>query len=356
MNTRFRWIVSAVSVTLILSLAASCGRKTDPATPDSPRPEAVKDLKAEVRNDAAHLSWRAPARNTEGKDMDPGLIQGYDIYRAVIDKERKRPRYKQVVEIASASPAPAVIRNNVVFWTDAGLRYGQVYGYRIRAMSAGGGVGQWSDEIRVVPLLSLAQPKNVSAAGEDSQVQVSWEPVGTRMDGSVYDGFVGYNIYRGTEKARREDSPLNKEPLRTNAYKDTTAANDKTYFYIVRSVDSPARPWRESPDSSEVSATSRDKTAPLRPEGLTVVPGVNRAFLTWNENKERDLAGYHVYRSIKSGKNYERLTDRPVKRTTYSDETVKAVTAYYYIVTAVDQSGNESPPSKEQMAFAEKLR
>ena len=134
-------------------------------------------------------------------------------------------------------------------------------------------------------------------------------------------------------------------------------ANDKTYYYIVRSVDSPSVPWRESLDSSLASATPRDVTPPERPEGLTVVPGVGRVFLTWNENRERDLAGYYVYRSLKSGKGYERLImDKPLNRTTYSDENVKPRTTYYYIITAVDQSGNESAWSKEQKAYAERRR
>jgi fibronectin type 3 domain-containing protein len=89
---------------------------------------------------------------------------------------------------------------------------------------------------------------------------------------------------------------------------------------------------------------------------LTVVPGVGRAFLTWNENKESDLAGFHVYRSKRSGGDYERLTARPLTRTTLSDETAKQGAVYYYKVTAVDRSGNESAGSEEKMASIEKLR
>jgi fibronectin type 3 domain-containing protein len=88
---------------------------------------------------------------------------------------------------------------------------------------------------------------------------------------------------------------------------------------------------------------------------LTVVPGVGRAFLTWNENKERDLAGYHVYRSTKSGRDYERLTDMVLSRTTFSDETAKPGAVYYYRITAVDRSGNESTESEEKKAAIEKL-
>jgi fibronectin type 3 domain-containing protein len=92
------------------------------------------------------------------------------------------------------------------------------------------------------------------------------------------------------------------------------------------------------------------------PTGITVVPGVDRVFLTWNENKERDLAGYRIYRSVSSDKNYEVLTEKLLTRTTFSDETVKAGTTYYYIVTAVDTSGNESARSAERKAFVEDLK
>jgi fibronectin type 3 domain-containing protein len=121
-------------------------------------------------------------------------------------------------------------------------------------------------------------------------------------------------------------------------------------------VDSAAQPWRESLDSAEASAMPRDLTPPARPKGLTTVAGVGRVFLTWNENSERDLAGYHVYRSTRSGRDYERLTDKLLVRTTFSDETAKSGNTYYYVITAADKSGNESERSEERKAHVEKLR
>lgn len=356
MNTRTWWLLTPVCMALSLTLSVSCGRKTEPLTPQSPRPEAVKDIKAVARDAVAFLSWRVPTKNVEGKDMNPAEILGFRIYRAEIGDSRKKLRYREIADITMVNPAPAEVRAGTVFWSDKNLRYGQVYSYRIRATSARGGASQQSDEVRVAPLLSLAAPTNFAAVGYDSRNLLSWDLVTTRSDGSQYGGFVGYNIYRGTEKGRYEDTPLNKEPVRTISYKDTAVMNNKTYFYMVRAVDSPTLPWNESLDSVEASATPRDMTPPERPRGLTVVPGVGRIFLTWNENKERDLAGYHVYRSVRSGRDYARLTDLPKNRTTFSDVKVKPGVVYYYTVTAVDQSGNESPMSKEQKAYAEKMR
>ncbi len=356
MNTRTRCFITSACLALILVLAVSCGRKTKPLTPQSPRPEAVRGIVAVARDSVAFLSWRVPTKNEEGKDMNSADILGFRIYRAEIVAGRKKPRFKEFADISMAKPAPAEVRAGTVYWNDKDLRYGQTYDYRIRAVGVRRGLSALSEEVLVTPLLSLAAPKNFTAVAGDGRNMLSWDLVTTRSDGSQYSGFVGYNIYRGTEKGWYEDAPLNKEPLRTNSYSDTAVTNNKTYFYIVRAVDSPTLPWNESLDSFEVAATPRDMTPPGRPTGLTVIPGVGRIFLTWNENKEKDLAGYNVYRSVKSGRGYVRITDKLINRTTYSDVTVKPGVEYYYTVTAVDLSGNESPMSKEQKAYAEKMR
>lgn len=347
----------AVCLALLLTAAGACGRKTLPLVPASPRPEAVKDITIVARDNVAFLSWPMPSRNIEGKSMEPADIKGFRIYRAELGHDRRKARYKPYAELDMTPPSPSFfVRNGTVFWSDRNLTYGRVYGYRIRAVSARGGVSLPSEEARVAPLLSLAIPKGFTAQSGDQNNLLSWESVTTRMDGSRYEGFVGYNVYRGKEKGRYPEAPLNKEPLRTNSYKDTAVVNGATYYYMIRSVDSPALPWKESLDSDEVSAAPRDLTPPARPTGLTVVPGVDRAFLTWNENKEQDLAGYYVYRSTKSGRDYERLTAKLLIRTTFSDETVKSGATYFYTVTAVDKSGNESARSVEKKAYIEKLR
>lgn len=356
MTRRSRRLPVLAVLTCLLMLAVSCGRKTDPLTPDSPRSQAVTDLQAVARDGIAFLSWAIPTKNIEGKDMDPGEIREFRVYRAELEGDKKKARYRQVAEISLANPEPAQVRNGRVYWQDTHVRYEQPYGYRVRAITARGGPSLPSEEVRVVPLLSLAAPRRLTAEAGDSRIVLAWEPVTTRSDGSVYTGFIGYNIYRGTEPGREAETPINPEPVRTAGYKDTSVRNNVTYYYFVRAVDSPARPWKESLNSPEVAAMARDLTPPEQPAGLTVVPGVGRVFLTWNENKDRDLAGYHVYRSHRSGRDYQRLTDKPINRTTYSDESVKPGIQYFYAITAVDRSLNESTFSKEQRAYAEKMR
>jgi fibronectin type 3 domain-containing protein len=315
----------------------------------------VKDLSATVRDAVAFLSWSVPTKNVEGKNLPPGGIVEFRVYRAEIDRARKRPYYKQDAVIKVAEPAPARIRDGAVFWSDSGLQYGTMYAYRVRAYGMRGAVSAYSAEVRVIPLLSLSPPKHVMATAGDSVVEISWDAVTTLADGSAYEGFVGYNVYRGTEPGRQEKAPLNREPVRTNTYRDSVV-NDRTYHYLIRAVDSPTPSGKESLDSEEVSAAARDMTPPAQPAGLTVVPGIGRVFLTWNENREGDLAGYHVYRATKSGGEYKRLTGKPINRSTYSDTSVKQGMTYFYTVTAVDKSGNESLRSRERMTYTEKIR
>ena len=351
-----RWLIPAACLLVLAALAGSCGRKTDPLTPDSPRPEEVRDLSATVRDSVAYLTWSIPANNVEGKGLPPNSIAAFQIFRAEMSGERRRLRYRQIATIDPANPAPARLRGGTVIWTDEGLQYGRTYSYRIRSLSVRGGTSPVSDEVRVVPLLSLSPPEHVAADAGDGFVTLSWDAVTRRADGSVHQGFVGYNVYRGGEPGRQDQTPLNKEPLRSNAYRDTGVVNGKTYTYIIRTADSPVLPWKESLDSLEVSAAPKDMTPPAPPTDLTVVPGIGRVFLTWKENREQDLAGYLVYRATKSGAEPVRLTERPINRSTYSDATVKQGMTYYYTVTAVDKSGNESGRSKEHKTYTETIR
>src|SRR5512135_277674 len=207
MNTSSRLCI-AVSLVLMLAFTAACGRKTDPLIPDSPRPEQVKDIKAETRDTAAYLSWPIPVRNVEGRSMSTTDIVQFRIYRAELGRDNRMSRYRQYADIDMSNPAPATVINNVVTWSDEHLKYGHTYGYRIRALSARGGISRQSEEVRLVPLLPLNIPLGVAAVGLDNYVNLTWEPVRTWLDGKPAEGFVGYNIYRGTDRGLHDVTPL----------------------------------------------------------------------------------------------------------------------------------------------------
>lgn len=87
--------------------------------------------------------------------------------------------------------------------------------------------------------------------------------------------------------------------------------------------------------------------APLlaAPTSLTAVGNGSSVFLDWNDSTELHLAGYNVYRGTTSGGPYTRVATTTVS--SYTDSDLTAGIVYYYVVTALDSSRNESAYSNE---------
>jgi hypothetical protein len=94
-----------------------------------------------------------------------------------------------------------------------------------------------------------------------------------------------------------------------------------------------------------------DGEPPQAPTGLAAVSNDLSVQLSWNANSEPDLAGYRVYRSTTADGGYDEISSGLVPATTYTD-TVPNAGTYYYVVTAVDLSGNVSGNSNEAPATA----
>jgi len=100
---------------------------------------------------------------------------------------------------------------------------------------------------------------------------------------------------------------------------------------------------------------SRDRTPPAAPKGLAAAAvSSSQIDLTWTANTESDLNRYNVYRSNSSGGSYTRI-GQASKSTSpkYSDTGLQEATTYYYVVAAVDNSGNQSAYSGQASATTE---
>lgn len=95
-----------------------------------------------------------------------------------------------------------------------------------------------------------------------------------------------------------------------------------------------------------------DTTAPAAPTGLEITASSSEGGtldLDWADNSEPDLAGYNVYRSTASGGPYSQVASL-VTTSSYTDSGLTDGTTYYYVVTAVDTSFNESGFSNQASA------
>ena len=88
-----------------------------------------------------------------------------------------------------------------------------------------------------------------------------------------------------------------------------------------------------------------DYIPPKIPSGVTVLNGDGRVDLSWNHNRESDLAGYNVYYSYSYDGRYTLIGT--TRNNYFIDYDASNGTRYYYAVTAFDYNNNESELSFE---------
>jgi hypothetical protein len=97
-------------------------------------------------------------------------------------------------------------------------------------------------------------------------------------------------------------------------------------------------------DYVDITPAAVDTTPPAAPAGVAATPGDTQVKLGWTANTEPDLAGYNVYRStslpvpLSSPLNGSALLSTPA----FLDSGLANGTTYWYVVEAVDTSGNKA--------------
>ena len=101
--------------------------------------------------------------------------------------------------------------------------------------------------------------------------------------------------------------------------------------------------------SGTITIASNASNSPISiaVSGTGVASSAHSATLNWNASPTSDVVGYLVERADQSGGPYTILTGTPIAAITFSDQTVAAGHTYFYVVVAVDATGQLSDPSNE---------
>jgi hypothetical protein len=267
---------------------------------------------------------------------------------------RERPPFSLLATIRAEQPDNATVQGTQYAFRDdgggAGLAPGVRYTYRVQAVNRRGQAGPPSVEAFVDFAPAPPPPVGLAASPGDGMVILTWDA--PRAPAEPAGGWRGYNVYRGLRPGIHAPQPINAGPIVGTQFRDAAVENETTFYYVVRSVGGERPPWRESGDSNEVSATPMDLTPPAPPRRLVAVPAPDAVALSWDANAEPDLLGYLVYRREPPTLNPIRLTETPLRATTFTDRRIRPGVSYLYTVTAVDRSPgrNESAPSPEVSA------
>jgi hypothetical protein len=375
----FPFSIFALTVCLI-----GCASPGEPIERKPPVPAPVSDLSAEQSGNAVVLTFTLPRETVDRRVLkEPPDIQ---IYREVTGRN---PAGAASSPPASPSLLLTIPSAMVAHYSEQGhIRYRDVlqpqdfsqqpnemamYMVRTRASQKKSSPDSNVAGVRIYP---APEPiEDLKAEIAHSTVQLSWTapqktPIGPAPP--IKD----YRLYRAAIRSagakeqagavRPESSnaaattgfpPQVKPQLMkfaetdTPSYEDSQVEYDKTYIYAVRSVVDYSGAELESGDSNLATITVRDVIPPSTPQGIVVVfvpsEGHTPAHLelSWSINPETDVAGYNVYRTEEQGTLGARVNAELLPAPTYSDKSVIAGHRYFYSVTAVDRSGNESAPS-----------
>lgn len=220
-------------------------------------------------------------------------------------------------------------------YSDSGLNSATGYTYNITSVDT---TGNESTGTSIVVTTDNAPdttpPANVTGLTEtntDTTVNITWT-------NPTDSDFNHCNVYRGGAKIGQSTN---------GAYADSGLTQLTSYTYNVTSVDNVGNESTGSSINVTTSATP-DTTPPAVPTGLTAIAGNNQVTLSWNANTETDLSGYNLYKSTDGSSFSKYLTS--LTGTSYTDTQVTNGSTYWYKLTAIDTSNNESAQSSSVSA------
>jgi hypothetical protein len=350
-------------------LAVGCGAPGEPTPPSPPVPVRITDLAAQQTGDAVQLTFILPAKTVSGERLaQPPAVE---ILRGAVkpDGSPDAKSFRTIETIPGALVGEYRAADKIQILDRISREELRTYpggspAYRVRTRASRKRASADSNtvivHIRPVP----ERITSLHAAVIEPAIELSWSAPTRTSTGDPLPAISEYRIYRGEIDPASADAAAKdlsqakwKFPLALLAsspitsYRDTSFDFGKTYVYTVRTAIPADGDTIESADSVPAIVTPRDIYPPAVPQGLVaavVTPdpkGAPEVDLSWSINTETDLAGYHVYRSEQEGTPGQLLTPDLLLSPADRDTSVQPGHRYWYSVTAVDRSGNESVPS-----------
>lgn len=203
-------------------------------------------------------------------------------------------------------------------WSDPYLP-GSVDDFRIyaHALSSAEIVSLASGNLSAAP----ASPTGLTASGGYEQATLNW---------TAPAGAGSYNVKRATVSGGPYSTVAT--GVAETAYTDTGLSDGTPYYYVVSAVNDDG----ESPDSAQAVTM----TAPASPAGLTAgAVSSSQINLSWMVSST--ATSYNVKRAATSGGPYT-IVAAGVTATDYADTGLNSGTAYYYVVSSINDSGESA--------------
>jgi hypothetical protein len=353
-----------------------CAAPGEPLERKPPTPTPVTDLTASQSGNDVTLTFTLPRDSVEKREIEKPV--SVNVYRNF----EPGPSANTAAAAAPANPTllltipPAMVDRYMV---QGRVRFvdslraedftptGREAVYLVRTFVSPKKLSTSSN----VTALTIYPPANpiadLKTAFSRSGVTLSWTPPDKTLIGTA-PSIAFYRVYRAEmESASGASANLaangNTEPANPKVpfariaeaasppYTDTQTELGRTYVYSVRTVAQYPGAQLESVDSNFATITPKDVFPPPAPQDLVVavVPpaGGTAAYLdlSWSISAATDIAGYNVYRSDEPSSPGTRVNSELLLTPAFRDMNALPGRTYFYTVTAIDRSGNESPAS-----------
>ena len=346
----------AVICLAALVLVTGCGKRRPPLPPVERVLQRTELLSGAQQGNEVILSWPTPQRNAP--DSSVQSIRRIDVYR--LAEKPGSPLSLTEEEFASSATLIGSVTYEAIKTAGDTLTFKDTLElageptrlrYAVRYVNYSGQRAGFSNIIVIEPAARIAQPPvlKVAEVHEDA-ITLTWQPPTANIDGSTPVNLLGFNIYRLDEtQTEPGQTPINSALVSGTQYQDKNFKFGNNYRYLVRAVSLGTEGAQvESLNSNVVQVSPRDIFPPSAPTGISTASAPGRISIFFAANPEPDIAGYNIRRSTDQNapkSSWTKLNTTLLTRTTFTDEKVESGTRYYYYLTAVDQAGNESPPS-----------
>jgi hypothetical protein len=332
----------------------ACGVQGLPRPPRVEQPRAVTDLAVTQSSRTLTLRFTAPQLAADGERLTKP--QEAEILRAIFPAGQPAPASGGALQLwvaVSAGDFAKLAKGGKIVYpitlTAAEFReqLGKNLLVAVRTLTR-----RWrgrpveSGLSNIVRMTLLDVPRSVEdlrVVATEHALELSWKPPVRTLSGELPSGISAYRVYR---RAGQAGSYVKIGDARGTSFQDTDFEFGRTYDYKVAALIKVGAETAEGDESPVVEITPRDTFPPSPPTGLSVVYTSQAVDVVWTASPEADLAGYNVYRREGSAAA-QKLNPEIVKTPIFRDPSVVEGRQYFYRVTALDLSGNESAPSEE---------
>ncbi|MCX7914089.1 MAG: hypothetical protein N2511_05845 [Thermodesulfovibrionales bacterium] len=252
-----------IYIFFIMLLATGCGKRGEPTLKVHQKPKGVSNIEAIHRGGEIVILW---------KDFitDRANLKGCQLLRSEgTDKDFKEVAF---VDVKASS------------YIDKDFSLNSKYYYKIRCISL---KGVHSDDSVVIEVLTKSPPPTpvgVNYRVLEDFMEIKWD----KIEGAFY------NVYKSYQSGKYSIEPINREPLKDNFFVDDISVDKVVYYVISSHLGTKVR--NESNISVELVIDPAE-FIPSKPKGLAFIPLKEKGvYLLWNENPEKWIKAYRVYR------------------------------------------------------------